>query len=427
MSRIAVLTLYATGHLNPSIVLGRALSRRGHDVTFFNVLDTSEAITSAGLGFVPFALEEFPSGAALEITLKIGDLSGTAAFKYYLERMSLLFRTSFEYLPELLRRAKQDLLIVDQAHYGGSTIAEHLNLPFVSLANALLLNREDIIPPPIMLWGFDDSQDGIERNRKGWLGIDHACSSLLSLINEQRSEWGLPESANLFEDSFSNLAQICQHPEVLDFPRRQRPASLHFVGQLRSENENETDTFPWEWFDGRPVIYASCGTLQNRLEHLFQAIIDACAPLNAQTVIALGKNGLAPDSFGEIPKNIKLVPYAPQTKIIARSSACIFHGGMNTALDCLAAGVPMVTIPIASEQPGIAMRLERLGVSKVIPLVDASAEAILTATQQVLTETSYRQAAEAIAQTLANMKSANDRAAELVEGVLQSVDSALAI
>jgi hypothetical protein len=36
--------------------------------------------------------------------------------------------------------------------YGGATIAEHLGLPFISLANVLLLNREEVIPPPVMLW-----------------------------------------------------------------------------------------------------------------------------------------------------------------------------------------------------------------------------------------------------------------------------------
>jgi hypothetical protein len=47
MARIGILTLYAIGHLNPSITLARALQAEGDDLVFFNVLDTKSAITSA--------------------------------------------------------------------------------------------------------------------------------------------------------------------------------------------------------------------------------------------------------------------------------------------------------------------------------------------------------------------------------------------
>jgi hypothetical protein len=95
------------------------------------------------------------------------------------------FSTSFRDLPKLISREEIDLLVVDQVQYGGATIAEHLGIPFISLANALLVNREDVIPPPVMLWPFDPTPDGIERNRKGWAGIDQAYAMLLPVVNEQ--------------------------------------------------------------------------------------------------------------------------------------------------------------------------------------------------------------------------------------------------
>jgi zeaxanthin glucosyltransferase len=168
LSRIGFITLYATGHLNPSIVLARTLQRESHEAVFFNILDTSHAVTSAGLRLVSFAEAEYPVGALKPTMQKIAELSGSAAFAYYVERMVLFFKTSFRDLPELIRRERIDLLVIDQVQYGGATIAEHLGIPFVSLANALLVNREDVIPPPVMLWPFDPSPAGIERNRKGW-------------------------------------------------------------------------------------------------------------------------------------------------------------------------------------------------------------------------------------------------------------------
>ena len=398
-------------------MLARALERQGHKVVFFNILDTENAITSAGLRLVPFAEAEYPVDALKPTLQKIAELSGPAAFAYYVERMVVLFNSSFRYLPELIQREKIDLLVIDQTQYSGATIAEHLGIPFVSLANALLVNREDVIPPPLMLWPYDPSPAGIERNRKGWAGVDQAFAVLLTLVNEQRRAWSLPEYSNLVEDSLSPLAQICQQSPVLELPRPQAPGTLHMVGHLQDEQLSREEPFPWEWLDDRPLIYASCGTLQNRLEHVFRAIIEACSPLNAQTVIALGKDALSPEVFGAVPENIKLISFAPQTKLLRRADLCILHAGLNTTLDCLEHGVPMVAIPIASEQPGIAMRIDRLGAGIVVPLAEVNAATVGTAVQTILTHRAYREAARQAASEVAKLHPVTE-AVRIIEHVL---------
>jgi zeaxanthin glucosyltransferase len=420
LSRIGILTLYATGHLNPSIVLAHALEQQGHEVVFFNILDTNPLISAAKLRLITFAEAEYPVGALKPTMKKIAELSGPAAFAYYVERMDLFFKTSFRDLPALIQDEAIDLLVIDQVHYAGATLAEHLDIPFVSLANALLVNREDVIPPPIMLWPFDPSPAGIERNRKGWAGADQAFSMLLPAVNDQRRAWNLPEYTNLLEDSFSPLAQICQLPPFFEFPRPQAPATLHLFGHLQSDQSSVQAPFDWEWLDGRPLIYASCGTLQNRLEHVFRAIIEACAPLNAQTVIALGNDALSPESFGTVPANIKLVPFAPQAEWLRYASLCILHAGLNTTLDCLENGVPMVAIPIASEQPGIAMRIAHLEAGTVVPLADVSASTVGAAVQTVLTDPKYREAARNAAAESAKLNPTAE-AIRIIEQVLSSV------
>lgn len=89
-------------------------------------------------------------------------------------------------------------------------------------------------------------------------------------VNAQRQAWNLPAYTNLLEDSFSNLLQLAQQPPILDFPRLAAPESLHLVGQLATlpgatQATTPSGDFDWDWLDGRPLIYGSCGTLQNRL------------------------------------------------------------------------------------------------------------------------------------------------------------------
>lgn len=418
MARIGILTLYATGHINPSLALAKALQQRGHEPVFFNLPDIEATVTKAGILFVTYGEQAYPAGSLASTMQKSAELSGPAAFAHYVERMVLFFRAGFQELPALLKQQNVDLLIVDQVMYSGATLAQHLGLPFVTLANALLVNREDVIPPPVLPWPYSTDPAAIARNRQGWAGVDQAYAPLLAMVNEQRTAWDLPPYTNLLEDSFSPIAQLAQQPPAFDFPRLQAPAALHLIGHLKDEQREAQDVpFDWDWLDGRPLIYASCGTLQNRLEHVFRAFIDACAPLNAQTVIALGRNGLSPDLFTPLPDNIKLLTFVPQHALLSRAALCITHAGLNTTLDCLELGVPMVAVPLASEQPGNAMRIAHHGFGKAIALPDLTAESLRSAVQQVLEMPSFRRAAQNAAKQISALNPAAE-AVRIIDSVL---------
>ena len=417
MARIGFIAHYATGHLDPSMSLARSLEKQGHEPIFFSLPDTSIRITGAGLAFRPYGEAAYPAGSLRVKLQKAAELTGEAAHAYYIERTMSLFHAGFEELPLLLDKERLDLLVVDQAHYHGSTIAEHLKVPFVSLVNALPVNREDSVPPWNTLWPFETSEAAIERNRHGWAAFDRAYAPLLSLVNRQREFWDLPLHTNLQEDSFSRLAQLCQIPPSLEFPRAQASNTFHLVGPLRDEQLSREVPFFWEWLDGRPLIYASCGTIQNRLENVFRMMIEACAPLKAQTIISLGGDALSPALFGSVPPNIKVVPYAPQRLLIERATFCINHAGLNTVLDSLEFGIPMVSIPIASDQPGTAMRTKRLGAATVVPVAELSAARLRLEIQSVLTNSSYREAAQAAAKEIAKLDPVAE-AVRIIERVL---------
>ena len=59
-------------------------------------------------------------------------------------------------------------------------------------------------------------------------------------------------------------------------------------------DRGETIEFPWQKLDGRPLIYASMGTLQNRQKPIFETIAAACAGLDAQLRLSLGSRGQGP-------------------------------------------------------------------------------------------------------------------------------------
>ncbi|WLT39734.1 hypothetical protein NON20_10065 [Synechocystis sp. B12] len=68
-----------------------------------------------------------------------------------------------------------------------------------------------------------------------------------------------------------------------------------------------------------------------------------------------------------LPGNPLVVNYAPQLELLQRTALTITHAGLNTTLECLNNAVPMVAIPIANDQPGVAARIAWAGVGNLFP------------------------------------------------------------
>lgn len=159
-------------------------------------------------------------------------------------------------------------------------------------------------------------------------------------------------------------------------------------------------------------FYASLGTLQNQLLWIFEKIAEACANLDAQLVILGG--GASADSLPELPGNPIVVGYAPQLELLKRASLTITHAGLNTTLESLSNGVPMVAIPIANDRPGVSSRIAWTGTGEVVPLKKITVEKLHTAIAKVLTDDSYRQNALKLQKVMAQ-SSGVGKAADIIE------------
>jgi UDP:flavonoid glycosyltransferase YjiC (YdhE family) len=94
---------------------------------------------------------------------------------------------------------------------------------------------------------------------------------------------------------------------------------------------------------------------------------------------------------GSIPAaRSRLVSYAPQIEILKRSSLCITHAGLNTVLESLSSGMPMVALPITNDQPGVAARIADKKVGVVISPDQASPGNFVAAINRVLGDSTVR-------------------------------------
>lgn len=418
MTHFGLICLPYTGHLNPMTTLGHELQQRGHRVTLFGVLDAQSKALGAGLDFWTIGESNFPLGVVPAWAAKTGKMTGFDAVRHTSMLVEKLITMHFQELPQALKLAGVEALLVDQTLPEGGTIAEFLDIPFINVCIAVPMNQDKNVPLYTTHWRYNPSFWASLRNQGVWTLINLlnrfqivGSWKVPALIAEYRRQWKLP-SYSTPDDAFSKIAQVSQQPAEFEFPRTSLPQCFHFTAPFSNTASREPVAFPWEKLTGQPLIYASMGTVQNRLGEIFQKIAQACVGLDAQLVISLG--GASPDSLPELPGSPLVVKYAPQLELLKKASLTITHGGMNTVLESLSNGVPMVAIPITYDHPGIAARLAWNGAGEFVRLANLSSSNLRVAIRRVLSENSYKKNATKLQEAIGRGGGVS-RAADIVE------------
>lgn len=415
MTHFGLLCPTASGHLNPMTTLGYELKQRGHQVTLVGTLDAKPKVLAAGLGFYAIGETDFPAGSSQNALAKLGELSGIAALRYTLDLFKKITFTLLQQAPVALENAGVEALLIDQTSFCGSTIAESLDLPFISVCCAMMLNREPNVPPFNTAWSYHATWWARLRNQLGYKLIDNLTKPITELVADYRQQCGLPQFRQP-NDNYSQLAQICQQPAEFEYPRESLPPNFYFTGPFSNPASREPTFFPFERLTGNRLIYASLGTIQNRLLGIFQKIAEACQDLDAQLVIALG-GGCKSDSLPTLPGSPLVVEFAPQLELLERTTLTITHAGMNTTLESLSKGVPMVAIPIANDQPGVAARIAWTGTGEVVSLKHLTVSHLRVLIERVLTEDSYKKNALRLQKAIKQAGGVK-RAVDIIEQVI---------
>ena len=416
MARLGAFCFPGTGHLNPMTALARTLQLRGHEVVIFGIADTEARVRAGGIEFCRIGMEDYPPGTLQKLDEHLARLKGFAALRFTLERVRNSARMVLRDGPKAVRTANVEALLVDQADFAGN-VADYLGLPWISIALIPPLVQDDRFPPFWFGWAAEQDRLSRLRNRLAILLLSRIATPIFRDVNQKRSAWGLKPFSRS-EEALSPLAQITQLPEALEFEVvGEKTTGLHYTGPFVRSEQRPAVAFPWERLDGRPLIYASMGTLQNGSEAIFRTIAEACAGLDSQLLISLG-GGLDPARLGKLAGNPLVVSFAPQLEILKRAVLVITHAGLNTVLESLCEGVPLVAVPLANDQPGVAARVKARGACVVVPLHRLNAARLRKAVMLVLQDARYREAAQVLQRTIQRIDGP-ERAADLIEQVLK--------
>lgn len=359
------------GHLNPMLSLAQKLLERGHKIVLFYYTTENldaEFLRDLGINLVRIASENQKEDidACLHV---LSSLSGWKANKQTIDTYNILTTVNLYNLSSKVLESECQMLLVDQSILEGETIAHEANVPFITICNAIILNPDIEVPPPFVCWQPNNSLISKLRNLIGYIAIGIINGVPLRSIQKYRKHHNLPPYSPRFKEFekaiWSPIATITQQPACFEFKREKLPDNFHFSAPFINSKVRSNIEFCWEEIGDKPLVYASIGTLQHSVNDIYDKIIAACDNLNCQLVLSLGKKGKS-NSYTRISRDVLLVDFAPQLELLKKSTLCITHAGLNTTLEALSNGVPMIAIPIANDQPGIAARIEWAGTGKVV-------------------------------------------------------------
>lgn len=360
MTHFAVVAPPYYSHFQALQALAVELIGRGHRVTFFHQSDAAHWLSDPRVAFRSVGANSHPPGS-LERTLHQAAHPDTPwGLRRIIKQMGATTAMLCNELPQALADNAVNALLCDQMEPAGGLVAESLGLPFISVACALPVNREPGLPLPVMPFAYGTDERSQHMYRGSTQVYDWLMKPLAKVIHSAALRLGVAPRTALHE-CLSPLAQISQTLAGFDFPRSQLPAHFHAVGPLRSAVAPHQGEWPID--DARPFLFASLGTLQGDRFKLFERIANASRRLDAQLLIAhCGKLDAAQERRLIDGGATWVTDFAPQQWVLERADAVITHGGLNTVMDAIVARTPMLVMPIAFDQPGVAARVAHRGV-----------------------------------------------------------------
>jgi UDP:flavonoid glycosyltransferase YjiC (YdhE family) len=152
---------------------------------------------------------------------------------------------------------------------------------------------------------------------------------------------------------------------------------------------------------GRPLVYVTLGTVQNRLPLLAPAVA-ALAALPVRVLVTVGPDG-DPDALGPQPDHVHVERWVDQPRVLQHCDVVVSHAGSGTFLGALAAGLPQLCLPQAADQFRNSEGGRRAGAAVVLSPDESSPEAIASAVGALLTDEALHRRARGVAHEIAAM------------------------
>ncbi len=223
--------------------------------------------------------------------------------------------------------------------------------------------------------------------------------------------------------------ELWASPYLSRFPASLDPSPFPTTVRVRERPEPFHGQLP-DWWDGSdvPLVYVTFGTVVGYMSmaaRVYRTALKIVADLEARVLLTVGRK-FDPAELGPIPAKVHVERWVEQAQVLGEADLVVCHGGSGTALGALAAGVPLVVVPLFADQFENGRRIAARGAGRVVEarpkeprgsrpqLAEEDAPHIRRQIKVVLTETSYRHQASVIADEMAAAPTVDEVLADLL-------------
>ena len=386
MRVLAACSLGGNGHLNPLLPLLAAARRRGDETLVVGPPALRDLVGRAGYAFraggepseaqVAPIRERLPVAPAREASL-LGnrDLFGALATTAMLPGMR---QACADWSPDFVLR--------DPCEYASAVVAHQMGIPSAQVAISLAEAEAASIAA---------AAPALEDHRRGLVRELHVS------------------------------------PYLTRFPASLDPSSFPTTVRFRAPGAADGAALG-DWWCGShaPLVYATFGTVLGHMSiaaDIYRMALAAAAEVDVRLLLTVGHRFDRAD-LGPVPANVHVEAWVDQARVVAESDLVVCHGGSGTVFGALAAGVPLVVMPIFADQFVNGRRVADCGAGLVVEpdrggdnsprrlLGDGDVPRIVDAIEGVLATASYRRNARRIALEMAAAPSVDEVLEALLAG-----------
>lgn len=362
--RALLIPLGSYGDVNPFLGLGRELRRRGHEVLVATNDHFAPLIRHEELGFLSLGTDE-EYHAALSEPDAWHPTKGVKVIARFLEPY---VRRVYDVITQHYRRG-ETVVVGGTLAFGARVAQEKLGIALASVHLQPIILRSAYqaaklprvwLPewlPAILKRGFYRLADKLVVDPIYAPPINELRAELqMPLVRRVLDRWcHSPQRVlGLFPDWFA--------PVQPDWPQQTRLTGFP-LEDGRTESELSADVRAFLDAGEPPIVFTPGSAMRHALA-FFTESAEACR--------LLGRRGMLVTKYPEnipprLPDNVRHFHYVPYGQLLKHAAAMVHHGGIGTSSQALAAGVPQLVMPFTHDQPDNALRLQKLGVARLLP------------------------------------------------------------
>lgn len=368
------------GNVNPTLAIAQGLVERGNEVIYYLTGEFKDVLESTGATFRGYnsVLKSSIGNSRTDVKNELQVSAPWINSNLVTECETVV--TSV--LRDLQVEERPDAIIYGQMALWGRMLAQMLQIPAILIRPTFASNEHFNL-----LQVLHDTFYSPEQKEERTATFAKANREMRDLC-ERHDIAPFPVTDAM---DYAEPLTLVTQPRSFQYAGNTFDERFHFVG-LCIAPRHDSSGFSLERVQSSSVLYISLGTAFNDKPDFYNMCFKAFSATNWHVVQSIG-NRLKLEQLDPIPDNFTVAPHVPQLDVLRRAAVFVTHGGMNSVMEGLSNGVPLIVVPQSGEQMLSAQRVEQLGMGLALHPRDVTMASLQQAVDKVGADPSYRERA----------------------------------